>query len=168
MTDSGPAAAVRSTRDWAVLYAKGLAMGMADLVPGVSGGTIAFITGIYDELVDTIAGVKLSLLDVLRRQGIAQAWKTANLSFMVVLLAGILTSVVAFAGLLHWLLENRPVQLWAFFFGLVAASVPIVGQHVDGRGARVWLWGVLGAVIAGVVTSLPPLVQSDALFFLTL
>lgn len=149
-------------RAWATLYAKGLAMGLADLVPGVSGGTIAFISGIYDELVATIAGLDRGLLRTLRARGLAGAWRAGNLGFLAVLLAGVLTSVVGFAGVLHWLLANRPAELWAFFFGLVAASVPLVARRVADRRAGLWALGAAGTVIAAAVTSLPPLVRSDA------
>ena len=147
---------MRSVRTWAGVYAKGLAMGLADLVPGVSGGTIAFISGIYDELVETIAGLDRRLLGALREGGMRGAWQAGNLGFLAVLLAGIGTSVFAFAGLLHWLLANRPVELWAFFFGLVAASVPLVGRQVTNRQAGTWTLAAAGAVLAAVITSLPP------------
>ena len=153
-------------RAWAGVYARGLAMGLADLVPGVSGGTIAFISGIYDELVATIAGLDRRLLGALREGGVRGAWQAGNLSFLAVLLAGIGTSVFAFAGLLHWLLANRPVELWAFFFGLVAASVLLVGRRVADRRAGIWTLAAAGAVLAAVITSLPPLVRSDAPLFL--
>ncbi len=141
-------------------------MGLADLVPGVSGGTIAFISGIYDELVATIAGLDRRLLGALREGGVRGAWQAGNLSFLAVLLAGIGTSVFAFAGLLHWLLANRPVELWAFFFGLVAASVLLVGRRVTERRAGIWTLAAAGALPAVVITSLPPLVRSDAPLFL--
>lgn len=153
-------------RAWAGLYAKGLAMGLADLVPGVSGGTIAFISGIYDELVTTIAGLDRRLLWALRNGGVRGVWQAGNLGFLAVLLAGIGTSVFTFAGLLHWLLANRPVELWAFFFGLVAASVLLVGRRVADRRAGIRTLAAAGAVFAAVITSLPPLVRSDAPLFL--
>ncbi len=153
-------------RAWAGVYAKGLAMGLADLVPGVSGGTIAFISGIYDELVATIACLDGRLLGAFREGGVRGVWQAGNLGFLAVLLAGIGTSVFAFAGLLHWLLANRPAELWAFFFGLVAASVPLVGRRIADRRAGIWTLAAAGAVLAFVITSLPPLVRSDAPLFL--
>lgn len=153
-------------RGWAGLYAKGLAMGLADLVPGVSGGTIAFISGIYDELVATIAGLDRRLLGALRKEGVRGAWQAGNLGFLAVLLAGIGTSVFTFAGLLHWLLANRPMELWAFFFGLVAASVLLVGRRVAERRAGIWTLAAAGTVLAAAITSLPPLVRSDTPLFL--
>ncbi|MXW56933.1 MAG: DUF368 domain-containing protein, partial [Gemmatimonadales bacterium] len=151
---------------WAGVYAKGLAMGLADLVPGVSGGTIAFISGIYDELVTTIAGLDRRLLGAFREGGVRCVWQAGNLGFLAVLLSGIGTSLFAFAGLLDWLLANRPGELWAFFFGLVAASVPVVGRRVADRRAGIWTLAAAGAAVAAVVTSLPPLVRSDTPLFL--
>ena len=141
-------------------------MGLADLVPGVSGGTIAFISGIYDELVATIAGLDRRLLGALRKEGVRGAWQAGNLGFLAVLLAGIGTSVFTFAGLLHWLLANRPMELWAFFFGLVAASVLLVGRRVAERRAGIWTLAAAGTVLAAAITSLPPLVRSDTPLFL--
>ncbi len=152
---------------WAGVYAKGLAMGLADLVPGVSGGTIALISGIYDELVATLAGLDGRLLGAFRERGVRGVWQAGNLSFLAVLLAGIGTSVFAFAGLLHWLLANRPAELWAFFFGLVAASVLLVGRSVTDRRAGIWALAAAGAALAAAITSLPPLIRSDAPLFLT-
>lgn len=162
MTPQGNISTSNSPREWGLLYIKGLAMGMADLVPGVSGGTIAFITGIYDELIETIAGIKLSLVKQLQDTGFRMTWREANLSFLVVLVAGIFTSVFSLAGVLGWLTENRPVELWAFFFGLVAASVPLVGRQIRHRKPYIGALIVLGVTLAAFVTSLPPFLQSNA------
>ena len=124
------------------------------------------MAGIYDELLGTIAGLNFSLLGVARREGVMAAWRQANLGFLVVLLAGVLTSVAAFAGLLHRLLEEEPVRLWAFFFGLVAASVPLVGREIKRWNAQRIVLAAIGLAAAGLITSLPPLVQSDAPAFL--
>ena len=143
-------------------------MGAADLVPGVSGGTVAFVTGIYDELLATIAGIRWSLIQILLRGEFTRFWREANANFLVVLLAGIGTSVVSLAGLFHYLLNHHPVTLWAFFFGLVAASVPLMARSVER-----WNVGSSASLLVGLgtalwVTALPPLVQSDAPLFLLL
>lgn len=155
-----------SPTSWGLLYIKGMLMGTADLVPGVSGGTIAFITGIYDELIETIAGIKLSLVGRLRDVGLRVTWREANLNFLVILVAGIFTSAFSLAGALSWLTENRPVELWAFFFGLVAASIPLVGSQIRQRKLNTGVLIILGATLAALVTSLPPFLQSDAPVFL--
>lgn len=151
----------RTLKDWAGVFFRGMAMGVADLVPGVSGGTVAFITGIYDELLSTIAGLKVGLIrDLLRPGGVVSVWRQAHLNFLLVLLAGVGTSVLLFAGLLHHLLGTHPDLLWAFFFGLVAASIPLVGREAHWE-AREWVLGAVGVALAGFLTSLPPLAGSD-------
>ena len=103
-----------------LLYAKGIAMGAADVVPGVSGGTVAFITGIYDELLASLASFPRAL-GLLVRGRIAAAWQAANATFLLVLLAGILTSVLSLARLITYLLAEQPIPIWSFFFGLISA-----------------------------------------------
>jgi putative membrane protein len=157
----------RTVAGWFQIFLRGMAMGVADLVPGVSGGTVAFITGIYDELLGTIAGLKFSLLGKLfRGEGkfgdrFRRVWQEANLTFLVVLLAGVFTSVALFAGLLHHLLGSHPELLWAFFFGLVAASIPLVGREANWAASE-WVLAAVGVALAGFLTSLPPMATSDA------
>ena len=157
----------RTVTGWFQIFLRGMAMGVADLVPGVSGGTVAFITGIYDELLGTIAGLKFSLLgELLRGEGkfsdrFRRVWQEANLTFLAVLLAGVFASVALFAGLLHHLLGSHPELLWAFFFGLVAASIPLVGREANWA-AREWVLAAVGVALAGFLTSLPPMATSDA------
>ena len=115
------------------------------------------ITGIYDELIETIAGIQLNLVGRLRDVGLLVTWREANLNFLMVLVAGIFTSAFSLAGVLSWLTENRPIELWAFFFGLVAASIPLVGGQIGHRKPYVGVLIILGATLAAFVTSLPPL-----------
>lgn len=117
-----------------LLYAKGLAMGAADVVPGVSGGTIAFISGIYDELLRSIARVPEATLSLLRGR-IRDAWQMANATFLLVLLCGIMTSILSFARLITYLMAQHPIPLWSFFFGLILVSTYVVGREI-GR----WNW----------------------------
>lgn len=156
----------RSRTDWLRLYLTGCSMGVADLVPGVSGGTVAFIAGIYDELLGSIAGINLGLWKSLRTRGVVAAWREANLTFLLVLMGGVLSSVLALASLLHRLLEQEPERLWAFFFGLVAASVPLVGKTIKRWNAQRLVLAAIGLAAAGLITSMPPLLQSDAPAFL--
>lgn len=139
-----------------LLYAKGIAMGAADVVPGVSGGTIAFISGIYDELLRSIAGVPEALMQLLRGR-IKAAWQTANATFLLVLLAGILTSILSLARLITYLLAHHPVPVWSFFFGLILVSVYLVGRDI-GR----WSWSrclslLLGLAFAYWITVAAPI-----------
>lgn len=139
-----------------LLFAKGMAMGAADVVPGVSGGTIAFITGIYDELLRSIAQVPLALRQLLRGR-VREAWQTANARFLLVLLGGVLCSVLSLARLIGWLLVHQPILLWSFFFGLILVSVWLVGRQVS----RWHLPGIvsllLGVALAWWITVAAPM-----------
>lgn len=152
----------------ALLFLKGLAMGAADVVPGVSGGTIAFITGIYEELIESINRINLEALRILRKEGIAKAWEYINGWFFVPLFLGIGVSIVSLAKGISWLLENQPVLLWSFFFGLVFASIFFVGKQVKKWGLSPGLAFVLGAVIAYMITILPASGSNDALWYIFL
>lgn len=159
----------RSFKPSLVLFLKGLAMGAADVVPGVSGGTIAFISGIYEELLASISALDFSTLQRLRREGIKAVWKSINGSFLVTLLAGIAVSVVSLAKGISYLLENRPVLLWSFFFGLVLASVFFVGKRINKWNLATGSMLVLGTAIAYYITLLEPLVsEASSLWFLFL
>lgn len=147
----------RSLKDYFLVALRGIGMGAADIVPGVSGGTIAFITGIYAELLATISGIRFSLFTVLRQDGLAAAWQKANLNFLVALLSGIAIAIVSLANLLSYLLATQEQLVWGFFFGLVAASVFIVGKDVKQWGTSTITAFVVGVAIAILVTSIPPL-----------
>ena len=113
------------------IFLRGLLMGAADIVPGVSGGTVAFITGIYDMLVDSIRAVDMEFLSRLLRRDIAGAWQHINGSFLLALMLGIVTSIFSLAQIVSWVLENHPVPLWAFFFGLILASALVLLREVS-------------------------------------
>lgn len=127
------------------LYLKGLAMGSADVVPGVSGGTIAFITGIYTELLDSIKSVNLQTLVLLFKKGPKAAWKAANGTFLATLLAGILTAILTLAKLIHYLLDQHAVLLWSFFFGLILASSLHMAKQI-----KQWQPLTLASLLIGV------------------
>lgn len=132
-------------------------MGAADVVPGVSGGTIAFISGIYEELINTISGVNLNLIKTWKNEGFSVMWKELNGNFIVSLLTGILISIFTVMRLAHYLLEHHPILIWAFFFGLVLASIYYVGKQIPKWSLNVFLFLVIGAATAFYLTSLPPL-----------
>ncbi len=141
-------------------------MGAADVVPGVSGGTIAFITGIYEELLATLSGIRPSLLKVWKEEGLKAAWDKANFNFLIALLLGIGIAIFSLAHLLDWLLQNEPVLLWAFFFGLVLASVFFVGKQVSKWTAGGVIALMIGSVIAWIITSLPPMTNEATHLFI--
>ena len=124
-------------------------MGAADIVPGVSGGTVAFITGIYDTLLGSIRSFDLEFLARLWRLDIRGAWQHVNGSFLVALLLGIGTSIFSLARLISWVLDNHPVPLWAFFFGLILASAMVLLRQMEGWTAARILCLLAGAAAAG-------------------
>lgn len=157
---------MRTAKDYILLTLKGMAMGAADVVPGVSGGTIAFISGIYEELIDTISGVNLGLIKTLKNDGVPAAWKALNGNFIVALFLGIGISIVSLAKVISFLLESQPVLLWSFFFGLVLASVFYVGKQVRKWNISPIVSLFIGTLGAYYITILPPLAQSDSSFYI--
>jgi putative membrane protein len=156
----------RNFKDYALISLKGIAMGAADVVPGVSGGTIAFISGIYEELVTTISGINLGLLKEWREFGFSSMWKKANGNFIVALFLGIAISVFTVMRLANYLLENYPILIWSFFFGLVIASIWFVGKQIPKWTAKIVIALILGAAVAFYITTLPPITGTQSPFFL--
>lgn len=156
----------RTLKDYLLISAKGIGMGAADVVPGVSGGTIAFITGIYEELLSSISNINLQALKVLKKDGLLAAWNHVNGSFFLALLTGIGISVASLAKLITYLMEHHAIGLWSFFFGLVAASIVYVGKQVEKWNISTVLGFVVGAAIAFVVTILPPMGKTDQTWFI--
>ena len=150
-----------SRNHWLGLYLRGVAMGAADLVPGVSGGTIALLTGIYDRFIAAIANVGINALRTALSGKIKDAWLHIDGNFLFAVGAGILSSVVALATLLNWLLLNYPLPLWSMFCGLILASAIhlFCASRVDwtGRDYALWLTGVGAATVIGLMqaTQLP-------------
>lgn len=138
----------RTIIDYLLIALKGFGMGSADVVPGVSGGTIAFITGIYEELINSIKSIDLGALKVLRKEGIGAAWKHINGWFLVAVFGGILVSVFSLAKVLKYLLEHEPVLLWSFFLGLILASAVFVGRQIRKWNAVVMVFLVIGTGLA--------------------
>lgn len=141
-------------------------MGAADVVPGVSGGTIAFISGIYEELITSINNVNISLLNTLRKEGIKSFWIKLNGNFLLALLLGIGISVLSLAKLISWLMENEPIPLWSFFFGLVLASILLVGKEIKKWELSTIIIMIVGAAVAYYITQLPPSENSASLPYL--
>ena len=156
----------RSVKDYAMLVLKGMSMGAADVVPGVSGGTIAFIVGIYDELINSIKSINLHAGRLLCKGRLREFWKTINGNFLFFLLLGIGISVFSLAKLITYLLETEPVLVWSFFFGLVLASTWFVS-----KGIKEWNWKtvsgfLVGAVVAFYITVATPTETPSNLFFI--
>jgi len=157
---------MRTKKSFLGITFRGLAMGAADVVPGVSGGTVAFITGIYEELIDTISGVNLSLLKTFKNQGLKSFWKQLNGNFLVALFLGIGISIVSLAKVISYLLETHPILVWSFFFGLVLASIHLVGKQVKKWNVATVIAFLVGTTIAFWITILPPMQQADASWYI--
>lgn len=143
-------------------------MGSADVVPGVSGGTIALITGIYEELVRSIRSFDLIAAKMLFQRNIKSAWHHINGWFLLILFAGISTAIISLSKIIIFLLHNHPEMVWSFFFGLIAASAISVSKRIS-----IWsLFAVIGLLIGTAfgftVTILVPLNTPEALWFIFL
>ena len=136
-------------------FLKGMAMGAADIVPGVSGGTIALLTGIYERLIGAIKSVGLDTLVTLKDKGIKAAWQEIDGNFLLSILAGAATSIILLSKILHYLIETQPIMLWSFFFGLVLASVVYVMRQVTKWNALRLSWLALGTVVAAFISLSP-------------
>ncbi len=139
-----------------LLVAKGMAMGAADVVPGVSGGTIAFISGIYETLLASISAVNFSLLATFKKEGIPGVWRAVNGNFLLPLLSGIAISILSLAKVVTYLMDHHPIGIWSFFFGLVLASIVLVVRMIRVPNGTVWVAGAAGAVLAYWITTLTP------------
>lgn len=147
---------------------KGACMGAADVIPGVSGGTIAFIMGIYDEFVGSIARIDSTAVKMLFSGRFRDFWKHINGNFLLSLIIGIGTSVILLAGLMQMLLTSHPIQTWAFFFGLIVASSLFILRGISG-----WKWSdglliALGICLGVTVCTLSPVNTPEALWFIFL
>ncbi|MGH1385477.1 DUF368 domain-containing protein [Kordia sp.] len=157
----------RNLFDYLIITLKGLAMGAADVVPGVSGGTIAFISGIYEELITSINNINFGLIKTLRKDGIKAAWTQLNGNFLVALMLGIGISILSLAKLIKSLLNSEPILLWSFFFGLVIASILFIGKQIEKWDWKAILGFALAAVLAYYITTLPRGTESiDSTWFL--
>ena len=147
------------------LAAKGFCMGCADIIPGVSGGTIAFITGIYEDLLAAIKSFDAAMLGRLARGDARGALAGAHLRFLVPLLCGIGCALLAMARVVHWLLTDHPVLVWSLFFGLIAASIWVVGRRVERWSAGTVCCLLCGAALGWLVVGLIPVRTPDAPWF---
>ncbi|TNE78370.1 MAG: DUF368 domain-containing protein [Bacteroidetes bacterium] len=150
--------------NWILLYLKGVAMGSADVIPGVSGGTIAFITGIYDRLLGAIAAVNVANLRLLLKGDFKGFFKAIDLTFLIVLFAGIGTAIVSLAKLITYLLKHHEVELWSFFFGLIIASSILILKQVKKWNAVNFILLAIGVAIAYYLTSMGQSSMPDNLF----
>jgi putative membrane protein len=158
----------RNFRENILLFSKGIAMGAADVVPGVSGGTIAFISGIYEELIASIRSVNGKAFQLLAKLKFKEFWTHINGSFLIVLLAGIGVSILSLSRIILFLLDQYPELLWSFFFGLVVASALLVSKKIQRWTIMVIFAGILGIAIAYYITIASPGETPTAVWFIFL
>ena len=143
-------------------------MGAADVVPGVSGGTIAFISGIYEELIESINNINFGALKVWKNEGFKSFWNHINGTFFVFLFAGIIISIASLAMVVTYFLEVHPVLIWSFFFGLIVASVWLIGKTI-----KIWTLGailmlLIGTLIAFYISSIESVATVEAKWYIFL
>ena len=129
-------------------------MGIADVIPGVSGGTIALITGVYEELIVTLDQLGFKSLLILKKEGFTSFWKSINGNFLFILTLGIGISIVLFSGIIHFFLQEYPIQLWSFFFGLISCSILILLKDNKPKGVKSTLFLIVGLITAFSITQI--------------
>ncbi|MEZ5103158.1 MAG: DUF368 domain-containing protein [Draconibacterium sp.] len=156
----------RTAKEYLLLILKGMGMGAADVVPGVSGGTIAFITGIYEELINSIKSINLKAAKLLLSGKISEFWTTINGTFLVSVLLGIGISVFSLAKGLKFLLDHHPILVWSFFFGLIVASAIYVAKTIKKWNIDVIVAGIAGIIIAYFITVITPAEANTTYWFI--
>ena len=141
-------------KNYLLLVLRGCAMGAADVIPGVSGGTIAFITGIYEELIESIRSINLKALRLLGTFQLKEFWKHINGNFLISVVAGIAISIFSLAKLMKYLLETHPLYIWSFFFGLIVISALMVSREIKKWDILTITSLIVGAIIAYTITVL--------------
>lgn len=157
---------MRTLKDYLIISLKGIGMGAADVVPGISGGTIAFITGIYEELINSIKSVNKNAIVKLAKEGPVSFWKHINGSFLVALFLGIGISIVSLAKGITFLLHHYPILIWAFFFGLIVASAIVVGRNIKKWRIAEILFLLIGGSIAFYITLATPSETPETIWFI--
>ena len=156
----------RNIKDYFIVTLKGIAMGAADVVPGVSGGTIAFITGIYEELIDTINKIDFNVIKIAKQKGIKFAWQSINGNFLTALFLGITISIISLAKGIKWMLLNNPILLWSFFFGLVLASIFYIGKQIKTFNFNIIIAIILSSIASYFLTLAEPFTSPDSPLYL--
>ena len=143
-----------------------MGLGASDVVPGVSGGTIAFITGIYEELINSIKSINLHSLKLFFGGKFGEFWKAINGNFLISVLLGIAISIFSLAKLLEYLLINYPILIWSFFFGLIVASAIYVSRYIRKWSIGPVISGIAGIAIAYFITVITPAEANAAWWFI--
>ena len=150
------------------LFLKGVFMGIAEIIPGVSGGTIAFITGIYEELINSIKSINTNTLKLLVTFKFSAFWRAVNGTFLITLIFGMLTSILVLSRFIVYLLDDHPFKIWGFFFGLIIASGILIFYQIQKIGIAVLLSFVIGLSIASYIALQAPSITPNTNFFIFL
>lgn len=159
---------MKGLRHYFILVLKGIGMGAANVIPGVSGGTVALITGIFEELIDSIKSFNLVAIRLIFKGKFKDFVKHVNLNFLVAVFFGVGISVLSLAKILDYLFTNYPVYIWAYFFGLILASIYFVGRTVERWNFPVVITFIVGTVIALSISVLNPATENDGFMYLIL
>lgn len=157
---------MRKFSSYAMITVKGIGMGAADVIPGVSGGTIAFLTGIYEELINSIKSINTQALKLLFTGKIGMFWKHINGTFLVSLILGIAISFFSLARLMQYLMANEPIPLWSFFFGLIIASAILILKDIDLTRIKNCIALLLGAAAGAAICLVSPAETPDQIWFI--
>jgi putative membrane protein len=157
-----------STRQAGILSLKGLCMGSADVIPGVSGGTIALITGIYEELIQALKSLDFSTVKKLLTLDLKGAVASIHIRFLLSLFAGIGIAIISLARLMNYLINHHPVLTWSFFFGLIAASIFVVSRKVVSWSLIIGISLGVGIAVAALIVNLIPMATPETLWFIFL
>jgi putative membrane protein len=147
---------IRNTVDYIKLFFKGVFMGIADAIPGVSGGTIALLLGIYEELISTISGLNFSLVTKLKNNGFKSFWKSLNGNFLITLVLGIGISLILFVKISANLLTSHPLYVWSFFLGLILATVYVIYKLIES-------WNLVNMISTLLMIAFSIILTSDSL-----
>ena len=155
-------------KDYLLIAFKGMGMGAADVVPGVSGGTIAFITGIYEELINSIKSINGNAVKLLFQFKFKEFWQAVNGNFLLALIFGIFLSFLSLAKLIKYFLSEQPILIWSFFFGLIVASAIVIARKITEWKLRTIIAMLIGIGIAYMVTVVTPAETPTSYWFLFL
>jgi len=159
---------MNTIKDATSIFLKGFAMGTANVIPGVSGGTIALITGIFERLISSLKSLNLHALKLLLNRQFKQLATYIDFRFLALVLAGVAASIFTVAKLLSFLFEHYPIYIWSYFFGLILASIWLVGKTISRFNSTVVIFLILGTAVAASITILSPAHENDSFFYLVL
>jgi len=157
---------MRQAKDYLMLVLKGAGMGAADVIPGVSGGTIAFISGIYEELIGSLKSINFKSLKLLFTGKLTSFFAAINGWFLLAVFGGVAISIFSLAQLMKWLLTNHPIPVWSFFFGLILVSAFYILRSAGRMMLTSWISLLAGVAIAWIITTISPATTPDTWWFI--